>query len=76
FYGILAEGDLQAIEEKVHGIKELFNRIDATELKDKMFKIELSARRGNLKEAISHSENIGSLLETFKKSVNYKEGPI
>lgn len=76
FYVILAEGDLQTIEENVHGIKELFNKIDATELKDKMFRIELSARRGNLKEAISYSEHIESLLETFKKSVDYKEGLI
>ncbi len=45
------------VEENVHTIKELFGSMDAQELKDAAFKIELSARKGkyqNLWEDINH----------------------
>ncbi|MGE5678131.1 MAG: ATP-binding protein, partial [Pseudomonadota bacterium] len=69
----LLEDDLDAIEEKAHKIKELFETIDATELKDKAFKIELAVRRGNVKEAINCSIKLGYEFETLKKSVDYEE---
>lgn len=69
----MLDDDVNAIEEKAHKIKELFGSIDATELKDRAFKIELAARRGNIKEAISCSIQLGQGFETFKKSVDYKE---
>ncbi|HWQ30671.1 MAG TPA: ATP-binding protein, partial [Negativicutes bacterium] len=69
----LLEDDLNAIEEKAHKIKELFGSIDAIELKDLAFKIELAARRGNIKEAVRCSIQLGQGFETFKKSMDYKE---
>lgn len=70
---MLLGDDLHVIELKAHTIKELFAHIDATGLKDNAFKIELAARRGNLKEAAGSSVQIGREFETFKKAINYKE---
>lgn len=67
---VVANNDLLTIEEKAHTIKGLFNQIDAAELKDSAFKIELAARRGDYKEAIKYSLQIGSKFETYKKSIN------
>jgi len=73
FTSVLAKGDLQKIEQKAHLLKELFDRIDETEFKDRMFRIELAARRGSLKDAAGHSAQLESAFETLKKSVNYEE---
>lgn len=71
---VLGDNNLLIIEEEAHIIKELFSQIDATELKDNAFKIELAARRGSLKDVIKYSVQIGSEFETFKRSINFKEG--
>jgi len=62
--------DLILIEESAHQIKALFNQIEAEEMKDIAFKIELSARRGNLKEAIKHILRINYEFKTYKKTLN------
>lgn len=61
------------IEEIIHSIKELFGKIDAEELKDAAFKIELNARKGkyqNLWEDINH---MVFQFETLKKNIPLKE---
>jgi two-component system, sensor histidine kinase len=62
--------DLGAIENFSHDLKEMFNRIDAEELKGTAFKIELAARRGNLEEAIKSSVRLEQEFQTYKKSFN------
>ncbi|HWT27536.1 MAG TPA: hypothetical protein VN131_06310 [Mobilitalea sp.] len=50
--------DLMLIENLAHNIKVLANDIDAEEIKDTAFKIELAARRGILAKAINYIEHI------------------
>jgi HPt (histidine-containing phosphotransfer) domain-containing protein len=50
--------DIMMIENLAHEIKTQSSKIDAIEIKDIAFKIELAARRGNLKEAVSFVEKM------------------
>jgi two-component system, sensor histidine kinase len=72
--GVLSGSDLSAIETIAKKIKNLSNQIEADELKNSAFRIELAVRRGNLKEAIEYAMKIEYEFETFKKSISYKGG--
>ena len=61
--------DLDQIEMVAHQIKELFNQMDAEELKSAAFKIELAARRGDFKNIVSHIIQMKHEFETFRKSL-------
>ncbi|WP_050753162.1 PAS domain S-box protein [Pseudobacteroides cellulosolvens] len=69
FEDVIISNDLSAIENHANKLKNLFNRIDADDLKSTAFRIELFARRGDLKEAIKYSTQIQREFETFKKSL-------
>ncbi len=62
--------DSYKIEELIHRIKELFERLDSQELKDLAFKTELSVRKGNLYNVLSNAEVMRNKLEILKKSWN------
>ncbi len=66
FEDIILSNDLAAIENHANKLKNLFNRIDADDLKSTAFRIELFARSGNLEEAIKYSMQIQREYETFK----------
>lgn len=66
---VVAGNDLSVIEAVANKIKDLANQIDAGELKSAAFKIELSARRGNLREAVDYAEQIRQEFGTYKISV-------
>ncbi|WP_341876361.1 ATP-binding protein [Defluviitalea saccharophila] len=66
----LEDNNLEQIEIAAHNLKEFFNQIDAEELKNQAFKIELAVRRGNLKAAVENSMELSFGLETYKKSAN------
>jgi len=68
FFHILDIQNYDAIEVVIHKIKELFNQIDAQELKDIAFKIELSARKGNYIDILDYAELMEYKYITFKKS--------
>ncbi|HZX21678.1 MAG TPA: PAS domain S-box protein [Clostridia bacterium] len=61
--------DLMEIEAIAHGIKNLSNKIDAEQLKNAAFKIELSTRRGNLSQTIENIANMMDNFDIYKKSV-------
>jgi HPt (histidine-containing phosphotransfer) domain-containing protein len=58
-------------EDKIHQIKTLFDKIEAQELKDIAFKIELSARRGNYNEIYDNTLQMMDKFIILKKSINY-----
>ena len=58
--------DLMLIEKIAHEIKSLAYGIDADNIKDTAFKIELAARRGNLAEAIKYIVKIKAELVILK----------
>ncbi len=56
---VIAEGnDIIGVEYMANEIKKISNSIDAIDLKDTAFKIELAARRGNLTEARNFIDQI------------------
>jgi HPt (histidine-containing phosphotransfer) domain-containing protein len=67
---ILARGndEIEVIEGIAHSIKILASSIDANELKDMAFKIELAARRGDLCGATDYIATIENMLQTYRKS--------
>ena len=69
-FDMLANGDLAKTELIAHRIKELFNQIDMEEQKGKAFKIELAARRGNLKQVLDYSIQMKNEFETYIKSLD------
>lgn len=61
------------VEEIIHSVKELFGEMDASELKDAAFKIELNARKGKY---LTLWEDIHSMIfqfEKLKNSIYHKE---
>lgn len=66
----IIESNFTVVEVSAHKIKEIANRIAAEELKGTAFKIELSAKRGALREAAEYIQQIEYEFETLKKSVN------
>jgi PAS domain S-box-containing protein len=61
--------DLIALEKYAKNVKELYNQIDADELKTTAFRIELSARRSNLEEVIRYSIQLQREFMLFKNSL-------
>ncbi|MDF2944421.1 MAG: putative sensor protein [Herbinix sp.] len=66
----LSKNNYNRIEELIHNIRELFIQIDAQELKDIAFKIELSARRGKNNDIIENAMLMRYKFETLMKSWN------
>lgn len=64
----IEKNDLMMTEYLAHIIKIKANEIDAWEMKDTAFKIELSARRGNLKEAMIQVNIIRSEVKTLSET--------
>lgn len=64
----LSVHDLTVIEASAHKIKEYANQIEAIELKRAAFKMELSARRGNVKEVLEYIRLLRNEFDTYKKS--------
>ena len=58
------------VEDAVHKVKELFGQLDAQELKDIAFKIELSARRGSYNALQEYMDLLVQKFDTLKKSWN------
>ncbi|WMJ87673.1 PAS domain-containing hybrid sensor histidine kinase/response regulator [Anaerocolumna sp. MB42-C2] len=58
--------DLMTIEGMAHEIKLKSNDMDAGELKDSAFRIELAIRRGNLEEAVLHIEKLKSEFKIYQ----------
>lgn len=71
--GLLEEAikynDLSKIEVIAHEIKNISNEIDAEQLKNAAFKIELSTRRGSLSQTIKNIAHMMDEFDTYKKSV-------
>lgn len=63
------KGDLELIEEIAHTIKKQSIDMECTEIKDRAFKIELAARRGNMGDAIENikkiKKEVGKLQNNF-----------
>lgn len=57
------------IEKLSHKIKEYANSIDAYELKNSAFKVELAARRGQVQETLVSILQLRYDFETFKKTI-------
>ena len=64
--GAAEDGDVEKLEIKAHKIKELFNSIEADELKSAAFKVELAARRGNVSEAALFTERLIKEYDDYK----------
>lgn len=56
-------------EDMLHSVKELFDRIDARELKDTAFKIELSVRKGKYQALWEDINHLIFRFEAFKKEI-------
>ena len=73
FIGMFGElnikDDLSAFEEIAHNIKELASRIDADTIKNAAFKIELAARRGDMRDVVRGVMNTECLFETYKNTI-------
>ncbi|AKN30859.1 histidine kinase [Clostridium carboxidivorans P7] len=65
----LQEKQLSSIERLANKIKSLSDEINIYELKDISFKVELSARRGNLNEAVHYAKKVSEEFEILKKSI-------
>ncbi|MDF2486007.1 MAG: arcB1 [Herbinix sp.] len=61
------------VEEAIHTIKELFGEMEAQELKDAAFKIELSVRKGKYQTLWEDINYLIIQFDTFKKSIHQKE---
>lgn len=72
-YDLVKVNDYNHIEDLIHTIKELFGQIDAQELKDIAFKIELSARRGKYNDIQSNTELLKKTYDIMKKSWKLSE---
>jgi signal transduction histidine kinase/DNA-binding response OmpR family regulator len=57
------------LEDTIHSIKDLFGKMDAGELKDTAFKIELSARKGKYQNLMEDIKHLIFQFETLKKEL-------
>lgn len=73
-FSILDKNNFNEVENISHKLKDLFEQIDAEELKSLAFKIELSARRGNLEEIIEYSLKLGSKYESYVEEIFLERG--
>ncbi len=62
------------IEETIHSIKELFGALEAQELKDAAFKIELSVRKGKYESLWEDANYLIIQFEELKKGTQVREG--
>ncbi|MDR3589886.1 MAG: response regulator, partial [Negativicutes bacterium] len=60
--------DLTLFEGFVNRIKVLANRSDLEEIKTLAFKAELAARRVNVAEAVGYVNEIGQIIDTYRKT--------
>jgi hypothetical protein len=60
---------LLAIERLANIVKTLANKINAEEVKNASFKVELAARRGNLQDVILQIEKVKEEYEILKKPI-------
>lgn len=67
----LENDDLDVIETIAHTIKVVSNEINAAEMKDAAFKIELAARRSNLEDVSLNVEKLIHKFKVFKESTVY-----
>lgn len=58
-----------AIEREANDLKNLFNRMDAEELKSTAFRIELSAKRCLLQDVGKYIQQMERELSVYKKSL-------
>lgn len=65
--------DFLVIETLAHEIKSLSSDIDAIDLKDDAFRIELASRRGDLKEVTKAIKNIKSEFSTINNAIDLKK---
>ncbi|MHB8129292.1 MAG: PAS domain-containing protein [Mobilitalea sp.] len=69
-----AEGDnMSAIEKIANNIKRKANEIDAIDIKDTAFKIELASRRGNAMEANNYIEQINYEFKLYQGTNELEE---
>ena len=66
----LSNNNIMSLEKCAKVVKDLFNQLEADELKSTAFRIELSARRGNLEEVVRYSLQLQREFIVFKKSFN------
>lgn len=67
--GALENVDLIVIEDMAHEIKKIAGEINADEIKDSAFKIELAARRSNFDVIHENLEKVSDEFKTFKQSI-------
>ncbi|MCX7773630.1 MAG: PAS domain S-box protein [Clostridia bacterium] len=63
------DGNFKKVELIAHRLKEMFKEIEAEELKDTTFKIELAVRRGNDADILKYCGILEEEFLTYKKSV-------
>lgn len=66
----LAINNLLAIEDLAYKIKILANKTGAEGIKSLAFKVQLSIRKGNLREAIDFSSQISKEFKDYKENLN------
>jgi len=67
---MLAANKSDKTEDTAHTLKEFFNEIGAEEMKDIAFKIELAARRNNLKDGLINFNLLKLVFDKYKKSAD------
>jgi PAS domain S-box-containing protein len=72
FHKHIEDEDLWAIEREANYLKNLFNRMDAEELKSTAFRIELSAKRCLLQDVVKYIQQLERELSVYKKSLAIK----
>ncbi len=60
--------DFEKIERYANLMKELFDKIEATELKSTAFRMELSARRADYEEVVRFSQQLKRECEIYRKT--------
>ena len=71
---VLEDNNFSAIEGIAHQIKDYANLIEAGELKEIAFRIELAARRGNYKTVVKYTVQINHLIKTMNTTIKGGHG--
>jgi PAS domain S-box-containing protein len=66
---VLHSEDMAVIEGYANSLKKLFIQVEADELKSTAFRIELSARRGNLDDVLFYAKQMIREYDIFRKSI-------
>lgn len=69
----LEQKDLDAIEAAAHKIKTMASAVNAVDLKDAAFKVELAARRESLTDAAKYHLKLQQIYQAMVKSGNIEE---